>query len=115
MSAVPRGVSRKAWARLTDFQRRVYRIIRRIPRGQVRSYQWVAEQIGQPRAARAVGMALRCNPFAPKIPCHRVVRSNGSLGGYSGGLVKKRALLLQEGWSHQRLATSASSSTSSRW
>ena len=98
---VPRGVSRKVWARLTDFQRGVYQAVCRIPRGQVRSYQWVAERVGQPHAARAVGAALRRNPFAPRIPCHRVVRADGSLGGYSGGLLKKRALLKREGWSQR--------------
>jgi AraC family transcriptional regulator of adaptative response/methylated-DNA-[protein]-cysteine methyltransferase len=90
------GVSREAWARLTAFQRRVYRAICRIPPGETRSYQWVARAIGHPRSARAVGQALKRNPFAPRVPCHRVVRSDGALGGYSGGLAKKRRLLEQE-------------------
>ena len=95
-AAVPRGVPREAWRHLTAFQRRVYRAIFRIPRGQTRSYQWVAARIGCPRAARAVGTALHRNPFAPTVPCHRVVRADGSLGGYALGPAKKRALLRQE-------------------
>ena len=94
----PPGVPREAWARLTAFQRQVYRAICRIPRGQTRSYQWVAARIGRPRAARAVGTALHRNPFAPNVPCHRVVRADGSLGGYARGPAKKHALLRQEGW-----------------
>ena len=82
----------------TAFERRVYNVIRRIPRGQTRSYAWVARQLRKPGAARAVGQALKRNPFAPRIPCHRVVRSDGSLGGYSarGGLRRKRRLLARE-------------------
>lgn len=94
----PRGVPPSAWNRLTEFQRLVYAAIVRIPRGQVCSYQWVARRIGRPRAARAVGRALRDNPFAPRIPCHRVVRADGTLGGYRGGLAEKLALLKREGW-----------------
>ena len=82
----------------TPFEQRVYAAIRRIPRGQTRSYAWVAQRLGKPGAARAVGQALKRNPFAPRVPCHRVVRSDGSLGGYSarGGLRRKRHLLLRE-------------------
>ena len=94
----PQGVSRAAWARMSLFERKVYQATCGIPKGQTRSYRWVAEQIGHPSAARAVGNALRRNPFAPSVPCHRVVRSDGSLGGYRGGRTKKRALLRQEGW-----------------
>lgn len=89
--------TKKRNAPLTDFQQRVYRAVCRIPRGHTRSYQWVAEQIGHPGAARAVGQALHRNPFAPHVPCHRVVRADGSLGGYAGGLARKRALLRKEG------------------
>ena len=79
----------------TTFEQQVYRAIARIPRGQTRSYGWVAQRIGRPQAARAVGQALKRNPYAPKVPCHRVVKSDGSLGGYSGrgGLRLKRRLL----------------------
>ncbi|MBI3616411.1 MAG: MGMT family protein [Candidatus Omnitrophica bacterium] len=82
----------------TPFQRKVYEAILRIPRGQVRTYAEVARMIGKPKAARAVGQALKRNRWAPKIPCHRVVASDGSLGGYSaaGGLAAKRRLLRQE-------------------
>lgn len=92
----PPGVSHAAWAALTPFARKVYRAAGRIPRGQTRSYQWIAGQIGRPRAVRAVGNALKRNPFMPVVPCHRVVRSDGSLGGYAGGLSRKRALLRRE-------------------
>ena len=92
----PRGVSAVAWGRLTLFQQQVYRAIYRIPKGQTRSYCWVARQIGNPAAARAVGNALNRNPFAPLVPCHRVVRSDGSLGGFAGGPSKKRRLLEAE-------------------
>lgn len=69
-----------------------------IPRGETRTYREIAEMIGRPRAYRAVGNALRKNPHPIIIPCHRVVRSDGSLGGYSnGGTRVKRKLLLEEG------------------
>ena len=90
------GVSRKAWHRLTRFQQIVYRAVCAVPMGETRSYQWVAEAIGRPRAARAVGQALHRNPFAPTVPCHRVVRADGTLGGYAGGLARKRRLLQTE-------------------
>ena len=96
-SEPPLGVEPAAWNRLTPFQRLVYRAVCRIPKGQVRSYRWVARRIGRPRAARAVGNALNRNPFAPRVPCHRVVRADGSLGGFAGGPARKRRLLRREG------------------
>jgi methylated-DNA-[protein]-cysteine S-methyltransferase len=69
----------------------------RIPRGRVSTYGAVAKHIGVPRGARAVGNALARNPFPIVIPCHRAIRADGSLGGYRGGLVMKRALLELEG------------------
>jgi len=81
---------------LTPFQRRVYAVVKRIPKGRVHSYQWVAQQLGDPQLARAVGQALKRNPDPAPIPCHRVIRSDGSLGGYAWGLPKKRRLLDQE-------------------
>lgn len=78
---------------LTDFEWKVLAAAASIPLGETRSYQWVARKIGRPKAVRAVGQALGKNPFAPIIPCHRVVRSDGSLGGYAGGLKKKKQLL----------------------
>ncbi len=92
----PQGVSRRTWDRLTRFQQAVYRAVCRIPRGQTRSYQWVARAISRPRAVRAVGNALNRNPFAPRVPCHRVIRADGSLGGFSGGPAKKHRLLTSE-------------------
>ncbi len=94
----PGGVPHAAWEQLTGFQQAVLRAACRIPTGEVRTYRWIASQIGRPRAVRAVGNALSRNPFAPRVPCHRVVRSDGSLGGYAGGQRRKRALLLKEGW-----------------
>lgn len=81
----------------TPFQRRVWQTTRTIPYGETRSYAWVAERMGCPRAARAVGQALGRNPLPLLIPCHRVVASNGSLGGFTGGLEIKRKLLGLEG------------------
>lgn len=81
----------------TGFQRSVWRVVREIPWGQVRSYRWVAERVGNPRATRAVGGALAKNPLPIIIACHRVVRSDGSLGGFSSGLGWKRGLLELEG------------------
>lgn len=89
---------RKMLSSLTPFQRSVLLECARIPRGQARTYSQLARAIGKPKAARAVGNALAENPLAPLIPCHRVVRSDGTLGGYSakGGARKKAALLCSE-------------------
>ena len=81
----------------TDFQRQVWNTIQQIPYGEVRSYKWIAEQIGRPKAVRAVGSAVGANPVSILNPCHRVIRSNGALGGYGGGLERKRLLLAFEG------------------
>lgn len=80
----------------TAFERRVYAVVRRIPKGQVRSYQWVARRLGSPKLARAVGQALHRNPWPIRVPCHRVICSDGSLGGYAWGRAAKRRLLTQE-------------------
>ena len=80
----------------TPFQRRVWEITRQIPYGETQSYKWVASRLGKENAARAVGQALGRNPIPIIIPCHRVLASNGSLGGYSGGLEMKRFLLKLE-------------------
>ena len=80
----------------TAFEQRVYAVVARIPRGEVRSYQWVARRLGNPGLARAVGQALRRNPWPDRVPCHRVIRADGSLGGYAWGLAKKRRLLERE-------------------
>jgi O-6-methylguanine DNA methyltransferase len=78
------------------FQRAVLASAATIPFGEVRPYRWVAERIGRPAAVRAVGTALGTNPVAPLLPCHRVVRSDGTLGGYIYGLPLKERLLRLE-------------------
>ncbi|VVB58062.1 Methylated-DNA--protein-cysteine methyltransferase [Candidatus Anstonella stagnisolia] len=85
-------------ALLTPFQWKVLRACAKIPRGQIRTYKQIAKEIGKPNSSRAVANALAKNPFAPKIPCHRVIRSDGSLGGYSakGGSKRKMCLLKKE-------------------
>ena len=81
----------------TAFQEAVWRELRKIPTGETRSYAQIAAAIGQPKAVRAVGSANGDNHVAVLIPCHRVIRSDGSLGGYAGGLDRKRKLLAAEG------------------
>jgi O-6-methylguanine DNA methyltransferase len=81
----------------SGFEKAVYRAVFGIPKGQTRSYAWVAKTIGCPRASRAVGNALNRNPYPGPIPCHRVIRSDGSMGGYAEGCRKKRRLLKDEG------------------
>jgi AraC family transcriptional regulator of adaptative response/methylated-DNA-[protein]-cysteine methyltransferase len=83
----------------TAFQEAVWRELRKIPPGETRSYAQIAAAIGQPKAVRAVGTANGDNHVAVLIPCHRVIRSDGSLGGYAGGLDRKRKLLAAEGHS----------------
>ncbi|MFH0877384.1 MAG: MGMT family protein [Candidatus Omnitrophota bacterium] len=91
--AAKKHFNRHKW---TAFQRAVYCAVLTIPLGQTRSYQWVAKRIGRPRSWRAVGNALTKNSLAPYVPCHRVVASDGLLGGYSAGPKKKQDLLEQE-------------------
>ena len=79
------------------FQQRVLRLAFQIPRGKVGTYGALADRLGHPRAARAVGTALARNPFPIIIPCHRAIRADRTLGGYGGGLKMKRALLEMEG------------------
>lgn len=81
----------------TTFQRRVWKVLHRIPYGRVRSYKWVAARVGGSRYARAVGLALGANPVPIALPCHRVVAHDGSLGGFGGGVILKRRLLELEG------------------
>ena len=83
----------------TKFQLKVWKYLKKIPRGSVKTYAEVAKSIGKPFAVRAVANAIAKNPLAPQIPCHRVIRSDGSLGGYSGkgGVKTKKALLKNEG------------------
>ena len=83
----------------TKFQLKVWNYLTKIPLGCVRTYSQVAKGIGNPLAIRAVANAIGKNPYPPKIPCHRVIRSDGSLGGYSGkgGIKTKKLLLKREG------------------
>ena len=83
----------------TKFQVKVWEFLKKIPTGRVKTYSQVAKGIGKPLAVRAVASAIAKNPYPIQIPCHRVVRSDGSLGGYSGkgGIKKKKKLLLKEG------------------
>ncbi|HBH80342.1 MAG TPA: cysteine methyltransferase, partial [Nitrospira sp.] len=81
----------------TVFQRKVWRVLLRVPYGKLRSYQWVAARVGGPQYARAVGNAVGANPIPVVIPCHRIVSQDATLGGFSGGLSMKRKLLSLEG------------------
>lgn len=81
----------------TRFQCAVWEAAKRIPYGETRSYGWVAEQIGKPGSARAVGQAMGRNPVAIIVPCHRVIASDGTLGGFGNGLEAKKRLLRLEG------------------
>jgi|TARA_B110000977_G_scaffold187657_1_gene255011 methylated-DNA-[protein]-cysteine S-methyltransferase len=83
----------------TTFQIKVWNAIAKIPKGKVRTYKQLAKLIGKPKAARAVANACGQNPYPITIPCHRVIRSNGELGGYSGkgGTQQKKELLKKEG------------------
>jgi methylated-DNA-[protein]-cysteine S-methyltransferase len=80
----------------TDFQKRVWHALRRIPAGSTLSYAGLARRIGEPAAVRAVGAANGANPVALVVPCHRVIGSDGTLTGYGGGLERKRWLLVHE-------------------
>jgi O-6-methylguanine DNA methyltransferase len=84
-------------SRLSGFERKVYRAVAGIPKGETRSYKWVAVKIGKPNASRAVGNALNRNPYPGIVPCHRVVRSDGSIGGYFKGTSVKHKMLEREG------------------
>ena len=84
---------------MNTFRDTIYELCRQIPKGKVATYSQLARMAGSPRAARAVGMCMRTNPDAPHTPCHRVVATDGSLHGYSGGngIPTKKAMLLTEG------------------
>jgi methylated-DNA-[protein]-cysteine S-methyltransferase len=83
----------------TPFQQRVWRELLKIPKGSVTTYASIAKRVGKPKAVRAVANAIAANPWPLRIPCHRVIRSDGKLGGYSGpgGTAGKRKLLRNEG------------------
>ena len=84
----------------SKFQIKVWKYLKNIPKGKVKTYKQVAMGINMPKSARAVANACAKNPYAPKIPCHRVIRSDGGLGGYSGkgGIKSKKKLLKREGF-----------------
>ena len=84
----------------TQFQLKVWSYLKKIPKGKLKTYAQVAKAIGKPKAVRAVANAIGKNPLPPKIPCHRVIRSDGKLGGYSakGGIKTKKKLLKNEGF-----------------
>lgn len=81
---------------ITKFEERVYQLCSKVPKGYITSYKEIAHAMGN-KAYRAVGTALHNNPFAPKVPCHRVVNSDGRLGGFASGLRRKIAILNKEG------------------
>lgn len=81
----------------SPFQLAVWSAVAEIPRGETRTYGWIAERVGRPGAARAVGQAVGVNPIPLIVPCHRVIASGGRIGGYGGGLAVKRSLLNAEG------------------
>lgn len=83
----------------TEFEKKVWDTLIEIPFGETRTYKWVAEKVGNPSAVRAVGRALSKNPVPVVIPCHRVIESDGSIGGYSSGVDTKRRLLDMEYYS----------------
>ncbi len=81
--------------KLTEFEWSVLKATMTIPLGQTRTYKWIARKIGQPQAVRAVGQALRKNPYPLMIPCHRVIKSNGTLGAYAGKMDGKKGRLIE--------------------
>ncbi len=82
---------------MKTFKEKVYAVVAKIPKGQTMTYKEVARRAGSPHAYRAVGNIMNRNPDTKKVPCHRVVRSDGTVGGYARGTSKKIALLKQEG------------------
>lgn len=78
---------------MTPFAKKVYKAVLTIPVGEARTYKWIAKKIGCPKSCRAVGQVLKNNPYPLIIPCHRVVESNGKLGGYIWGKSSKKAIL----------------------
>lgn len=81
---------------MTPFEKKVYRAVKKIPRGKVAAYAYIAQAVGLPGAARAVGNALNKNPYR-RIPCHRVIRTDGRVGGFARGTKEKIKLLRREG------------------
>lgn len=82
---------------MIKFSQKIYEVVKKIPKGSVLTYKEVARRAGSPNAFRAVGNILNKN-YDPKIPCHRVIRSDGKTGGYNRGAKKKKEILKKEGW-----------------
>ena len=89
-------VNSERWHLLTEFEKEVYKITAKIPRGKVSTYGQIAEILGNKFYSRAVGNALNKNPFAPIIPCHRVIKSDGKIGGFARGSSEKEIRLIKE-------------------
>ena len=89
-------ITHKNNVKITPFQEKVYSITKKIPKGKVTTYKAIAEAL-QIKAYRAVGQALNKNPYAPQVPCHRVIAADGSLGGFANGQEEKRKMLEAEG------------------
>ena len=99
-SGSDKGFSQKTkFLKGTDFEKEVWISLKDIPHGETRSYKWIAEKIGNPSATRAVGRALSRNPIPIVLPCHRVIESDGSIGGFSSGVNIKVRLLEMEYYS----------------
>lgn len=81
------------FAKGTEFDRQVWLALKEVPHGETRTYKWLAEKVGKPAACRAVGQALSRNPIPIILPCHRIIESDGSIGGFSAGVDIKRRLL----------------------
>ena len=87
----------------TKFQVKVWKYLKKIPKGKIKTYKQVAIGINRPKSARAVANACARNPYAPKVPCHRVIRSDGTMGGFSaigGTSLKKKLLKFENSWKH---------------
>lgn len=82
---------------MTEFQNKCYKVLKQVPKNKITTYKDLAKAIGHPKAYRAVGTAMNKNPFAPKVPCHRVINSNGELGQFAFGQEAKQVLLQKEG------------------
>ena len=82
---------------LTVWQKRVFALVKKIPKGRITTYKIIAKRLHNSQGSRAVGNALKNNPFLLVIPCHRIIKSNGEIGGYVGGIGVKMKLLKQEG------------------
>lgn len=97
VAAAPPAILRGEIQPGMSFNQRAWAMVSRVPAGHITTYATIAKALGSPGAARAVGNAMRTNPYAPEVPCHRVVGSDGRLTGYAGGLDQKQQMLRDEG------------------